>query len=79
MSRRLRTLVLTTSLVVSPIVGFSLPANATSQGDGLSMTVTKSETGTGGSRVITWEVTITDAQGRTFITTGTPNTSQILI
>lgn len=79
MSKRLRTIILTASILVSYIVGLSSPANASSQGDGLSMTVTKTETGTGGSRVITWEVTITDSQGRTFITTGTPNASQILI
>lgn len=61
------------------LVGFSAPASAASPGDGLSMEVTKTESGTGGSRVITWTVTITDAQNRTFITTGSPSATQILI
>lgn len=58
---------------------FAVPANSDeSQAAGLSMRVTQTEAGTGSSRVITWNVTITDTQGRDFITSGTPTSNQIL-
>ena len=54
----------------------SAPAGATSVGDGLSMQVTVADTGSGSDRLITWTVTVTDSQGRTFVS-GTPAAGQI--
>lgn len=70
----------TVSAALLILTGLTAPAGADeSQAAGLKMQVTQTETGTGSSRVITWSVTITDTQGRTFITSGEPSANQILI
>ncbi len=79
MKKLLSAIALSSLLAVGLTSLASGPAAASSQGDGLTMEVTKAESGTGGSRVITWTVTITDAQNRTFITSGAPTSTQILI
>lgn len=79
MKKLLSALVVPSLLAVGLTSLTSGPASASSKGDGLTMEVTKAESGTGGSRVITWTVTITDAQNRTFITSGTPTSTEILI
>jgi hypothetical protein len=64
------------SVALLSIGTISAPAGATSVGDGLSMQVTVSDTGSGADRLITWTVTVTDSQGRTFVS-GTPVAGQI--
>jgi hypothetical protein len=64
---------LATSFSVMPASGDE------TQAAGLQISVIQTEVGTGGSRTITWSVTITDTQNRTFITSGAPTSGQILI
>jgi hypothetical protein len=64
---------LTTSLTTIPAAGSEAEAA------GLQISVVQTEVGSGSSRTITWTVTITDTQNRTFITSGTPTSTQILI
>ena len=66
-----------TAAALMTVSTFALPANADlTLGNGLGMTVDITEVGTGSSRTITWTVTVTDSQGRTFVS-GTPAAGQI--
>ena len=70
--------VLTTSLLATSVPAIPAAGDET-QAAGLQISVVQTEAGSGPSRTITWTVTITDTQNRTFITSGLPTSSQILI
>ena len=66
-----------TAAALMTVSTFALPANADlTLGNGLGMTVDITEVGTGSSRTITWTVTVTDSQGRTFVSAA-PSAGQI--
>lgn len=66
-----------TAAALMTVSTFALPANADlTPGNGLGMTVDITEVGTGSSRTITWTVTVTDSQGRTFVSAA-PSAGQI--
>lgn len=68
-----------TAAALLTVSTFSLPASATadlSLGNGLGMTVDIAEVGSGSSRTITWTVTVSDSQGRTFVSSA-PTAGQI--
>jgi hypothetical protein len=70
--------VFTAGLLATSISAIPAAGDET-QAAGLQISVVQTEAGSGPSRTITWTVTLTDSQNRTFITTGTPSSTQILI
>ena len=80
MKNALRIFVSVVTAMLLAMTVTAMPASGDeTQAAGLQISVVQTEVGTGGSRTITWAVTITDTQNRTFITTGTPVAGQILI
>ena len=65
------------SVALLSIGTISTPAGATSVGDGLSRTLTITESGSGADRVLTYTLVATDTQGRTFVSGSNPAAGQI--